>query len=112
MSVTLSAFARTLTTEAAFEVLAIARRLKAAGKDVIELQIGDSPFPSTSYAAAGGKRAIDDGATRYCPSMGLHQFREVIAQTVRTEFSIPVGPENIVVGPGAKVFETYFCELF
>src|SRR6476661_10340791 len=107
-----SAFARSLTSETAFDVLAVARRLKAQGKDVIELQIGDSPFPSTKSALAAGTKAIADGQTRYCPSMGLPEFREVIAETAKKEFGIPVGPENVVVGPGAKVFEQFFCELF
>lgn len=107
-----STFARSLTTETAFDVLAVAKRLKVAGKDVIELQIGDSPFPSTKSALAAGKKAIDDGATHYCPSMGLPQFREVIAETVKKELGVPAKAENVVVGPGAKVFETYFCELF
>jgi aspartate aminotransferase len=44
--------------------------------------------------------------------MGLPEFREVIAETVKQEFGIPAGPENVVVGPGAKVFEQFFCELF
>jgi len=38
---TLSQFARGLSTETAFDVLAVAKKLKAQGKDVIELQIGD-----------------------------------------------------------------------
>ena len=41
-------------THKAFDVLAVAKRLKAEGKDVIELQIGDSPFPSTASARAAG----------------------------------------------------------
>src|SRR5687768_3602215 len=107
-----SAFARGLTAETAFDVLAVAKRLKASGKDVIELQIGDSPFPSTRSALGAGVKAIADGHTRYCPSLGLPEFREVIAATVKAEFGVPAGPENVVVGPGAKVFEQFFCELF
>ena len=109
---TLSDFALGLTGETAFDVLAIAKKLKAGGKDVIELQIGDSPFPSTKSALAAGTKAIADGQTRYCPSMGLPEFREVIAETVRKEFHVPAKAENVVVGPGAKVFEQFFCELF
>ena len=109
---TLSAFANSLTSETAFDVLAVARRLKAQGKDVIELQIGDSPFPSTKSALAAGTRAIADGQTRYCPSLGLPEFRAVIAETMKKEFGVPAAPENVVVGPGAKVFEQFFCELF
>jgi aspartate aminotransferase len=109
---TLSAFARSLTTETAFDVLAVAKKLKADGKDVIELQIGDSPFPSSASALAAGKAAIDAGATHYCPSLGLPEFRETIAKTVKAEFGIPATADHVVVGPGAKVFETYFCEAF
>jgi aspartate aminotransferase len=54
----LSNFARSLSVETAFTVLAMARSLKAAGKDVVELEIGDSPFDSTAAARAGGMDAI------------------------------------------------------
>ena len=50
-----SDFAASVTTETAFDVLAIARQLKAAGKTVIELEIGDSPFATTPAAAAAGR---------------------------------------------------------
>ena len=109
---TLSAFARGLTSETAFDVLAVANRLAAGGKDVIALQIGDSPFPTTSSAIHAAHAAIDAGLTHYCPSLGLPAFRETIARTVNAEFGIPATAENVVVGPGAKVFETYFCEAF
>src|SRR5947209_1808976 len=108
--VSLSSFARGLTSETAFDVLAVARRLKAQGKDVVELQIGDSPFPSTRSALVAGKKAIDDGATHYCPSQGLPSFREVIARNFHKEYGVALTADNVVVGPGAKVFEQFFCE--
>jgi aspartate aminotransferase len=108
----LSKFASGLTAETAFDVLAVAKKLKAGGKDVIELQIGDSPYPSATSALAAGKAAIDAGQTRYCPSMGLPDFRATIAKTVKDEFGIPATAENVVVAPGAKPFEQFFCELF
>jgi aspartate aminotransferase len=109
-SVSLSRFAEGLKTETAFDVLAVAKRLKAQGKDVVELQIGDSPFSSTKSALAAGKKAIDEGATHYCPSMGLPSFREAIAANFKKEFGVEVTADHIVVGPGAKVFEQFFCE--
>jgi aspartate aminotransferase len=109
-SLSLSKFAKGLATETAFDVLAVARRLKAQGKDVVELQIGDSPFPSTASARAAGERAIEEGATHYCPSLGLASFREAVADNYRQEYGIPVTAENVVIGPGAKVFEQFFCE--
>ena len=112
MPAELSRFARSLTAETAFDVLAVARRLQAAGKDVIALQIGDSPFPSTGAAVRAGVAAIDAGLTRYAPSLGLPEVRAAMAQMVRDEFGVPAGPENVVVGPGAKPFELFFCEAF
>jgi aspartate aminotransferase len=112
MPATLSQFARGLSAETAFDVLAVAKRLKAAGKDVIELQIGDSPFPSTKSALAAGAEAIRGGATHYCAALGLPEFREALAANYRREHGVVVTAANVVVGSGAKVFEQFFCEAF
>jgi aspartate aminotransferase len=108
----LSEFARSLTVETAFTVLAVAKALKAAGKDVVELEIGDSPFDSTASARAGGVAAIQANQSHYCPSPGIPEFREAAAEFVRSEFAIPARSENIIAAPGAKIFEQYFCEAF
>ncbi len=99
-----------LTAETAFTVLALARQLKAQGKDVVELEIGDSPFPSTPAAKEAGIRAIEDNETGYCPSLGLPELRAAAARFLKTEFACPVEAENIVVASGAKPFEQYFAE--
>ena len=112
MSVELSQFARSLSVETAFTVLAIAKSLKAAGKDVVELEIGDSPFDSTTSAKAAGVEAIQKNQSHYCPSPGIPEFREAAARFVSREFGIPAEAKNIVAGPGAKVFEQFFCEAF
>jgi aspartate aminotransferase len=108
----LSAFAKSLHAETAFDVLAIAKALKAKGKDVVELQIGDSPFATPASARSAGIRAIESHQTHYCSSLGLPDFREAIAKSYREEFGVPVTAQNVVVGPGAKLFEQFFCEAF
>jgi aspartate aminotransferase len=110
--VELSQFARSLSVETAFTVLAIAKALKAQGKDVVELEIGDSPFDSTASAKAAGIEAIQSNQSHYCPSPGIPEFREAAARFVKREFGIPAEAKNIVAGPGAKVFEQFFCESF
>ena len=106
----LSALARGLHPETAFTVLAVARALKASGKEVIELEIGDSPFPSTPHAKRIGIEAIEDDRTGYCPSLGLPEFRKAAAAFVGREFDIEAEVDHVVVGSGAKPFETYFAE--
>ena len=112
MSAILSDFARSLTVETAFTVLGVAKALKAEGKDVVELEIGDSPFDSTASAKTTGIEAIENNQSHYCPSPGIPGFRQAAANFVQREFDIPAQPENIVAGPGAKVFEQFFCEAF
>jgi aspartate aminotransferase len=112
VTVELSTFAKSLTAETAFTVLAAAKRLQAAGKDVVELEIGDSPFDSSPPAKTAGIEAIQQNHSHYCPSPGLPDLRDAAARQVRDEFGIPAEGGNVVVGPGAKVFEQFFCEAF
>jgi aspartate aminotransferase len=112
MTIPFSEFASSIKVETAFSVLAVAKRLKAAGKDVIELEIGDSPFPTPSVAVDAALEAIHQGQTRYGPSLGLPELREAAAKYVQREYGLSVAAENVVAGPGAKNFEQLFCEAF
>jgi aspartate aminotransferase len=107
-----SEFARSLSVESAFTVLGVAKQLIAAGKDVVELEIGDSPFHSTAAARAAGIEAIQANRTRYCPSPGIPELREAAAVHLRRSYGIPAEAANVVVGPGGKIFEQLFCELY
>ena len=112
MSVHFSQFASSVGVESAFSVLAIAKRLIAAGKDVIELEIGDSPFPTPPKAIEAGVQAIRDGHSRYGPSLGIPEFRKAAAEYVNREYGLSVTGDHVVAGPGAKNFEQLFCEAF
>src|SRR5207248_3883846 len=70
------------------------------------------PFPSPHHALTAGMQALQDQVTHYCPSLGLLSFRETIAANYQREFGVPVTADNVVVGPGAKIFEQFFCEIF
>ena len=91
-----------LGTETAFEVLAKAKRLEAEGMDVIHLEIGEPDFDTPANIVSAGQRALGDGFTHYGPSPGLAELRESIAREVSETRGISVGPENVVVTPGAK----------
>ncbi|HMP16624.1 MAG TPA: aminotransferase class I/II-fold pyridoxal phosphate-dependent enzyme, partial [Gemmatales bacterium] len=96
----ISSFAQGLTVETAFDVLAIAQKLKASGKEVIFLQIGDSPFPATAHAKRAAMEAVQADQSHYCPSRGLLSFRESIAKFYNSEFGTQVTAEHVVVSPG------------
>ena len=112
MEMSFSNFAVSVETETAFDVLAIARQLIADGKDVIELEIGDSPFPTSPSAVEAGIQAIRDDQCHYGPSVGLPAFRAAAADYVNQEYGLSVSADNVVAGPGAKNFEQLFLEAF
>jgi aspartate aminotransferase len=112
MPIPFSTFASSIKAETAFTVLAVAKRLIAQGKDVIELEIGDSPFPTPEVAVEAGTKAIREGHTRYAPSLGVPELRAAAADYVREEYGLDVTADHVVVGPGAKNFEQLFCEAF
>ena len=91
-----------LKGESAFAVLARARRLERAGKDIIHLEIGEPDFPTPENVVAAGVQALQDGHTHYGPTPGLMPCREAIAHYVQKGWGVDTSPENVVVTPGAK----------
>ena len=112
MSIPFSHFASQVQPESAFTVLAVAKELMAAGKQVYELEIGDSPFWSPPEAVEAAVQAIKSGQTRYGPSVGLADFRAAAADYVNGEFGLDVTADHVIAGHGAKIFEQLFCETF
>jgi aspartate aminotransferase len=91
-----------LKGESAFAVLARARKLERAGKDIIHLEIGEPDFPTPENVVAAGVQALQDGHTHYGPTPGLMPCREAIAHYVQQGWGVETSPENVVVTPGAK----------
>jgi len=91
-----------LGTESAFEVLAKARALEKQGKNVIHLEIGEPDFPTPAHIVEAGQRALAEGWTKYGPSPGFPEFREVIAAYVSRTRGIKVDADNVCVVPGGK----------
>ena len=91
-----------LGTESAFEVLAKAKQLEAQGKDIIHLEIGQPDFPTPGNIIEAAYQAMKDGHTGYCPSAGVPEFREVVAQHIMDTRGITIHPDEVTVTPGAK----------
>src|SRR5579863_8147404 len=88
--------------ESAFDVLVRARALEKQGKSVIHLEIGEPDFPTPAHVVEAGKRALDQGWTKYGPTQGLPELREAIAAYISKTRSINVDPACVCVVPGAK----------
>lgn len=88
--------------EGAFEVLVRARELEACGRDVVHMEIGEPDFPTPPNILEAGRQALLDGYTKYGPTQGDPELRQVIAEHVSATRGIPVKESQVVVTPGAK----------
>lgn len=79
-----------------------ARELKAQGKDVISLSIGEPDFNTPDAVKEAAKKAIDDNFTHYPPVPGYQDLREAISKKFRRDNGLDYKPEQIVVSTGGK----------
>ena len=79
-----------------------ARELKAQGKDVISLSIGEPDFNTPEIVKEAAKQAIDDNFTHYPPVPGYPDLREAVCQKFKRDNNLDFKPEQIVVSTGAK----------
>jgi aspartate aminotransferase len=79
-----------------------ARELAAQGKDVVSLTVGEPNWPSFKVACEAGKKAIDDGFTKYTPAHGIPELRAAIAKEASLETGVTYQANDVVVGSGAK----------
>src|ERR1700683_2966567 len=91
-----------LQIESAFEVLVKARALEKQGRSVIHLEIAEPDFPTPAHVIEAGQRALGEGWTKYGPTQGDPELREVIAAYISRTRGIQVGPERVCVVPGGK----------
>lgn len=79
-----------------------ARELKAQGKDVISLSIGEPDFNTPEVVKEAAKQAIDDNFTHYPPVPGYPDLREAICNKFKRDNGLEFKPEQIVVSTGGK----------
>ncbi|MBT6313880.1 MAG: pyridoxal phosphate-dependent aminotransferase [Alphaproteobacteria bacterium] len=91
-----------LGTETAFEVLARAAKLAAAGKDVINLGIGQPDFKTPGHVVEAAIKAMRDGHHGYTPAKGIPELREAVAADTLKRRGAVIDPENIMIMPGGK----------
>ena len=101
-----------LGTETAFEVLARAKALEAAGKSIINLGIGQPDFRTPDNIVEAAIKALRDGQHGYTPANGILPLREAVAADIRRYRGVEVNPDDVVVVPGGKVTMFFAALMF
>jgi len=87
------------------ETLAMSRKsreLRAEGKDVINLSLGEPDFNTPDYIKNAAKEAIDKNFTFYTPVPGYEDLRKAICTKLKRDNNLCYEPSQIVVSTGAK----------
>lgn len=91
-----------LSTSQTLAMAALARELKAQGKDIISLSLGEPDFNTPDFIKEAAKRAIDDNYSTYTPVDGYAELKEAICRKFKRDNNLDYKPANIVVSTGAK----------
>ncbi|MFA5557036.1 MAG: pyridoxal phosphate-dependent aminotransferase [Flavobacteriaceae bacterium] len=78
------------------------RELKAEGKDVISLSLGEPDFNTPDFVKEAAKKAIDENYSAYTPVDGYSELREAISKKFKRDNNLDYKPSQIVVSTGAK----------
>jgi aspartate aminotransferase len=98
---TIAGFNR-LGEENAFAVLARATELASAGRDIINLGIGQPDFRTPDFIVEAAAKALRDGAHGYTPAVGILPLREAVAADLHKRFNVDVSPDAVMIFPGGK----------
>lgn len=80
-----------------------ANALKAQGKDILSLTVGEPDFTTPKNIQQAAIQAIESGkASYYTPSAGIPQLREAVVQHIETYYQLQYQPKNVIVTDGAK----------
>lgn len=79
-----------------------ARELKAAGKDIISLSLGEPDFDTPDPIKEAGIRAIRENHTHYPPVPGFGDVQQAICDKLERDNGLKYAPSQIVVSTGAK----------
>ena len=102
MSQLLSERILNMATSATLAMAAKARELKAEGKDIIGLSLGEPDFNTPDFIKEAAKTAIDENYNSYTPVDGYAELKQAIITKFKRDNNISYTPKQIVVSTGAK----------
>ena len=98
----LSERVKNLATSQTLAMAAKARELRASGKDVIGLSLGEPDFNIPDFIKEAAKKAIDENYNSYTPVDGYADLKQAIINKFERDNGLKFTSPQIVVSTGAK----------
>jgi len=102
MSNQLSDRINSVTPSATLEMAAKARELRAEGKDIIGLSLGEPDFNTPDYIKNAAIQAVNDNYNSYTPVDGYVELKDAIISKFKRDNNLNYGHSQLVVSTGAK----------
>lgn len=102
MTITLSKRLQAVKPSATLAIGARAAELRAQGKDIISLSLGEPDFDTPAHIKAAAAYAIDNNFTHYTPVAGIPSLRLAISEKLKHENQLIYDPKEVIVSAGAK----------
>ena len=80
----------------------IAADMISEGKDVINFSVGEPDFNTPEHIIKAGKKAMDEGYTKYTSGAGMVELRQAICDKLERENGLIYSPSDILVSNGEK----------
>lgn len=84
------------------DVLERACEMEKGGLDVVHLEVGEPDFDTPQCIKEALCRAVDEGHTHYCHSLGLPELRDAISAYYQRTYKVTVDPASIIITPGTS----------
>ncbi len=81
---------------------ALAHKLKAEGRTIYNLSVGEPVIETPLIIRDAAKRAIDEDKTTYPPAAGIPELRAEVASWLSESYGCSYNSQNIVITPGGK----------
>ena len=91
-----------ITPSATLAMTAKAAELRAVGKPVINLSVGEPDFPTPKNIRLAGQRAIDEGHTRYTPGGGTMELKKAVVEKLNRDNNLHYDTSQILISCGGK----------
>lgn len=98
----LSSRIQKIKPSATLTITAKAAELRAEGRDIISLSVGEPDFDTPKLACDAAIAAIREGFTRYTAVPGIPELRRAIADKFRRDNGLDYAPEEVLVSTGGK----------
>ncbi|MCE2841862.1 MAG: aminotransferase class I/II-fold pyridoxal phosphate-dependent enzyme, partial [Novosphingobium sp.] len=79
-----------------------AAALRAEGRDIISLSVGEPDFAMPAHVADAVRAALDAGDTKYTPVAGTPRLRAAAALHFQRDLGLATTPERVIVSAGGK----------